>query len=192
MATIEEVATSAGVSIATVSRVMNNSYVVSREKREKVLEAARALNYQTSRSQLRQAASRTILVVGSVFVFDIVAGIKHMASEHGFDVLFYFANRPECTLGSIGLISRAQADGLILLNYLDRAQELSELLKVLPIVHCGDIRHYPDARIVSVDNRRATMDAMRHIFQVGRRRIGLLLPDQGEYVPDYISDRKSA
>lgn len=190
MATIEEVAALAGVSIATVSRVMNNSYVVSQEKRDKVLEVAKSLNYQTSRSLTRQAANRTILIAGSVFIYDIVAGIQHMAREHGFEVFFNFANSPENTLGSIGLVSRGMVDGMVLLNHLDRANELPELSRQIPIVHCGGIRHYPDSRIVAIDNRKAAQEATTYLFSIGRKRIGLVLPDHGEYTPDYIRDRE--
>lgn len=191
MATIDDVAARAGVSIATVSRVMNNSYIVSQAKRDRVLEAARALNYQTSRGQARKTANRTILIVGSAFIFNVISGIQFQASEEGCEVLFSFSNRPDSTLGSIGLINRGQADGIILLNYLDHADELPALSRKIPIVHCGGMRHYPDSRIVAIDNKQAAYEAVMHLAGAGRRRIALLLPEISADIPDYILAREA-
>ncbi|MGI6326394.1 MAG: LacI family DNA-binding transcriptional regulator [Saccharofermentanales bacterium] len=191
MATIDDVAARAGVSIATVSRVMNNSYVVSQVKRDRVLEAARALNYQISRGQARKAANRTILIVGSAFIFNVIAGIQFQASEENCEVLFSFANRPDGTLDSIGLINRGQVDGIILLNYLDHANELPALSRKFPIVHCGGTRRYPDSRIIAINNKQAAYEAVMHLAGIGRRRIALLLPEVSADIPDYILAREA-
>ena len=105
MATIEEVAALAGVSIATVSRVMNNSYIVSQDKREKVLAAASSLHYQTNRSPARQSESRIIMVAGSAFIYGVISGIKDKAREYGYDVAFHYATNAKDKLSNASLLT---------------------------------------------------------------------------------------
>ena len=190
MATIEDVAALAGVSIATVSRVMNNSYIVSQDKREKVLAAAASLNYQTNRNPIRQTENRLIMIVGSAFIYDVVAGIQDKARENGYDVVFYYAANPSNQLLTSGLLSRGQADGIILLNYQTDEQELSDLMKQYPVVQCGGSLSFTGGITVSINNERAARDVVTHLAGTGRRRIALVKPEFAAFKPYYMSERE--
>jgi len=190
MATIEDVAALAGVSIATVSRVMNNSYIVSQEKREKVLAAAAELHYQTNRNPVRQSENRLIIVAGTAFIYDLIAGIQDKARENGYDVVYYYtANQPGQLL-SAGLLSRGLVDGLVLLNYQTEEQELADLLKQYPVVQCGGSLCFAGGITVSINNENATRDLVAHLVGTGRRRIALVMPEFGSFKPNYMSERE--
>jgi DNA-binding LacI/PurR family transcriptional regulator len=84
MATIDEVATLAKVSVATVSRVMNNNYVVSEEKRLRVLEAAQQLGYQPStysRNQKRAEICSPPLTTVAQPSFEIGASTMRLLAQ---------------------------------------------------------------------------------------------------------------
>lgn len=190
MATIEDVAALAGVSIATVSRVMNNSYIVSQEKRERVLAAATELHYQTNRSPARQSESQLILIAGSAFIFDLIAGIQDKARENGYDVLFHYATTSKDKLLNSNILARGQIDGIILINYQSDEQELADLQKQIPIVQCGGSLNFVGGITVSINNERAVCDVVRHLADTGRRRIALVKPEFAEFKPHYMTERE--
>jgi LacI family transcriptional regulator, repressor for deo operon, udp, cdd, tsx, nupC, and nupG len=190
MATIEDVAALAGVSIATVSRVMNNSYIVSQDKREKVLAAAVTLHYQTSRSPARQSESQLILVAGSAFIYDVISGIQDKARENGYDVAFHYATNGKDKLSNTSLLTHGQIDGIILINYQSDEQELVDLLKQIPIVQCGGSFIFAGGITVSINNERAVCDIVRHLANAGRRRIALIMPEFADFKPYYMIERE--
>ncbi|MET0526893.1 MAG: LacI family DNA-binding transcriptional regulator [Microvirga sp.] len=92
-ATLKEVGTLAGVSIATVSNVFSGRKPVNPELREKVEEAARALSYQVDRaaSQLRSGRARVVGVLvpdlDDTFFTSLISRLEVMAQEDGYDVI---------------------------------------------------------------------------------------------------------
>jgi LacI family transcriptional regulator len=80
LATIYDVAADAGVSIKTVSRVMNGEAAVRPETRDRVLAAATALNYHPNRSARSLAGSKSFLVVALV---DANLTLEHWRNERG-------------------------------------------------------------------------------------------------------------
>ena len=94
-ATISDVAEQAGVSISTVSRVLNNTVPVDEETAGRVLEAVAALNY-TPHSAARMLASRRtntigllLLDIGGDFYTPMLRGIEAVCSQAGYDLLIH-------------------------------------------------------------------------------------------------------
>lgn len=192
MATIDEVAALAGVSVATVSRVMNNSYVVSEDKRNRVLQAAQTLNYQPStynRSQ-KKAVNKTILVVCSVMIYEIVTGIQSMAKSLGFDVLIHYNAGRDADLESIKVLQNRMVDGIIMLNMILTDEDLIELNTRYPVVQCGEYVSIPNSFQVSTDNERGAHDMVRHLISLGRRRIAFIAPDIMNGLPHFVHVRE--
>jgi LacI family repressor for deo operon, udp, cdd, tsx, nupC, and nupG len=190
MATIEDVAAMAGVSIATVSRVMNNSYIVSQEKREKVLSAAKTLNYQANKGPARHAESKVILIAGSEFVYDIITGMQDKARDNGFEIVFCYCSNQLTTLKTSSLLNRGLIDGIVLLNYFGRDDEINELMRQYPIVQCGDSQTYPNGFTVSINNEQAACDVVNHLVGLGRRRIAFARPKITDCPPNYLIERE--
>ena len=92
--TLREVAARAGVSTATVSRVLNSPGVVLESTRKRVLEAARELNYQPNRhaQSLAGGVSRMLGVIVSnitnPFFLDILHALERHASQKGYELVF--------------------------------------------------------------------------------------------------------
>jgi len=180
--TIFDVAREAGVSYATVSRVLNNKDHVKPEKRQAVLDAVARLGY-VANSQARSLAggvSRVIglLVqdVGTSYTGEIVRGIDEELSSAGYDLMLYTTHRRKAKESAyVDAIARGLADGLLLILPRDPGAYLESLrLQNFPYVlidHQG-IGDY--ARSVGATNWQGAYDATRYLLELGHRRIGFI------------------
>jgi len=181
--TIDDVAREAGVSIATVSRVINRNVPVSEEVVAKVEAAMQALRY-VPRAAARNLASRKTDTLGLLltellgdFFSPLLNGIESAANEQGYDLLISTAGRrgPHNQLpGSLGYHN---SDGLLIFagsltdDGLRHAQSSG-----LPMVL---IHQTPpqgvDIPCVTIENKAAARGIVEHLIQVhNRRRIVLL------------------
>ena len=124
--TIQDVAKKAGVSTATVSKVVNNKMYVSPATREKVLAAIKALNYSpnVSAANLAKRATKNILYADSFYkglpfqnphMFDIICGAEHELSRRGYHLTLLNLSDPGKKMEQIleeTIVSRS-ADGMI-------------------------------------------------------------------------------
>src|SRR5579859_5721959 len=121
MADIRTVAAAAGVSIATVSRVLKTPDVVTKATRDKVLAAVEATGYRPNAlaSGLRRAKSDNIVVVvpfiQNPFFSGVIQGIEGVAFAEGYQVLLGESQNDQARLDSYAAMLRSKtADGLIL------------------------------------------------------------------------------
>lgn len=192
MATIDEVAALAKVSVATVSRVMNNSYAVSEEKRVRVLEAAKQLGYQPStysRNQ-RRAETKTILVICSVVIDEIVEGIQQTANELGYDIIINYCTTRSIDLDSVRFLKNNLIDGVILLNPIFSVEDQIRLSKQYPVVQSGEYVSVPGSYQVTTNNAQAAHDMVDHLLGLGRSRIAMVVPKLGIGLPHFIAERE--
>lgn len=120
MATIKDVAKRAGVSISTVSNVMNGSKYVSDELKKRVADAISELNYRVDVTA-RNMKTRNTKVIGVIvnainiiFMPQVMNGIQNFASKHGYQILFYssdfdFEKEKRC----VSLLLDSKVDGII-------------------------------------------------------------------------------
>ena len=184
-ASIAAVALHAGVSVATVSRVMNGMDGVRPGTRDKVMASVTALGYRMNHlaRNLRTAASRLLLTmvpdVGNPFYSEIVRGIDSVAREHGYFVML-------CDTGAeagresayFDLLRTHRADGAICLDPDTVQHALANESNILPWVACCEFDPGIAVPYVGVDNYRAAGDAVRHLIARGHSRIGLINSDQ--------------
>lgn len=184
-ASISAVALHAGVSVATVSRVMNDMDGVRPGTRDKVMASVTALGYRMNHlaRNLRTAASRLLLTmvpdVGNPFYSEIVRGIDSVAREHGYFVML-------CDTGAeagresayFDLLRTHRADGAICLDPDTVQHALANESNILPWVACCEFDPAIAVPYVGVDNYRAAGDAVRHLIARGHSRIGLINSDQ--------------
>ena len=119
---IKQVAEIAGVSIATVSRCINNPAQVRERTRARVQAAILETGYSpnTIAQSFRRGRTNVIMVVmpsiGDPFFTDVMRGIRSVVSEHGYSIIINETNFNTMTAEEIGaiMVSR-QADGFILL-----------------------------------------------------------------------------
>ncbi|MBA3605740.1 MAG: LacI family DNA-binding transcriptional regulator, partial [Acidimicrobiia bacterium] len=179
--TIEDVASGAGVSVATVSRALRGLPNVAVSTRSRVEEVARELNYRADPAASRLAAgrSRTIAVVvpmiNSWYFSNVVAGAEAVCAEVGYDLLILTA--PD-TAARQNVVTTAAAldrrvDGLIFVEVALPPDELVELGRHrLGVVTVGQqTMTFPS---VHVDNMAVGETAVGHLVQLGHRRIGIV------------------
>jgi LacI family repressor for deo operon, udp, cdd, tsx, nupC, and nupG len=175
MADIRTVAAAAGVSIATVSRVLKTPEVVTKATRDKVMAAVEATGYRPNAlaSGLRRAKSDNIVVVvpfiQNPFFSGVIQGIEGVAFAEGYQVLLGESQNDQQRLDSYAAMLRSKtADGLILLG----AALPSHLSEKTPLVLACE--YFPDHRIpaIHIDNEAAAKEATEHLLSLGHRRIG--------------------
>lgn len=181
MTTIQDVASMAGVSVATVSRVLNNSMSVSEKTREKVLEAIKKLNYQPNLlgRNLRRTETKMILVllpnIANPFYARIVKGIEDIAHKNGYNIMLCNTdsdrNREKVYLE---LLKNRLADGLIFMASELSRDELEKIGSEFPVVQCCEYREGAGISHVSIDNITASYKAVKHLIGLGHNRIGMI------------------
>lgn len=183
LATIEDVAAIAGVSIATVSRAINEPTKVADETRRRVNEAIARTGYTTNAMarSLRMRRSNMILIlapdVGDPNFSNILVGLETEASKRGYGVLIgNTQNDPERESDYLRFISSNQADGLILLTGhlpFGHAQPGQET-RLPPMVAVNEPVPNSDIPFVGVDNFAGSRLAAEHLISQGHRRIAFI------------------
>ncbi len=191
MSTILDVSKAAGVSVATVSRVLNGKGQVSEATARRVLSAVEALAYapNVSARNLRLNESRIILIVApnitNPYYTHIIAGIGKAAHRMGYSAFLCTTEGDRAqTEGVLGMLPRRQADGAILLATEREAPWLLPYAEKYPLVACSEYDPALGVPRVSIDNYAAAREAMAHLIWLGHERIGLVSSEN-----QYISTR---
>ncbi|MCU5771830.1 LacI family transcriptional regulator [Erwiniaceae bacterium BAC15a-03b] len=181
---IDKVARLAGVSTATVSRVLNQHPGVKPETREKVLSAIALSNYQPNllARQLRTSRSRMLLVlvpgITNPFCSLVVRGIEEEAELHGYHILLCNSeSRPTRESAYLALLSGKVVDGVITMDAISCLPGLTALIGDSPWVQCAEGDPAYNGSSVTIDNRAAAAAVVRHLAAKGRRRIALINTD---------------
>lgn len=181
MVTIQDVAKEAEVSVATVSRVLNNSPSVNPETRERVQQIIERLNYRPNLlgRNLRRSETKMILVllpsISNPFYSKIVRGIEDIAHLNGYNILLCNTNGDsQRERVYIDLLRNRLADGIIVMaSDLDK-DELSDIGKQFPVVQCCEYKEGARVSHISIDNVNAAYNMMQHLISLGHRRIGMV------------------
>ena len=187
--TMRDVAAAAGVSLSTVSLVVNRKPGVSYERREKVLKVIEELNYVTRGRQNSVLGTKIIgLLMESLseasrsegFYLRIVSGIEDAAYELGHQVILH-VYRPEIDpLNSIRELMGRDVDGLIIANDGDITSTVIQNLAEagIPMVLIENFQNIP-IHAVAADNFTAGRVMTEYLISLGHRRIGALCgPDK--------------
>jgi len=179
--TIQDVARVAGVSVATVSRVINKSGTVTQKTRDVVLEAIKQLEYRPNLlgRNLRRTETKLILAllptIANPFYSRIVKGMEDIAHKNGFNVLLCNtdsnADRERVYLE---LLKNRRADGVIFMAPEISCEELSEIGRSFPVVQCCEYKENTHVPRVTIDNFVAAKKAVKHLILLGNRRIGMI------------------
>jgi LacI family transcriptional regulator len=193
--TIYDVAARAGVSIKTVSRVMNNEPNVRPAMRDRVLEAAEALDYSPNLSARSLAGSRSFVI--AVFV-DAALTIDHWQSERGADYLSRIQlgatlqcrdagyhllielidhDAPRVRQEVAALLAALKPDGVILTPPSSDNETVLELLDKAgtPYVRLGPERPDGVGPRVHMDDVAAAREMTEHLAGLGHKRIGFII-----------------
>lgn len=179
--TIYDIAKKAGVSIATVSRVVNNSEGIADKTREKVLKVADELGYhpQAYAQGLARKKKNIIMVVVPVlsnyFFMEVLAGIQDEISNHKYDLnIFNVQTRDGNMFQQVeNIIKRQWADGYLFISTHLRDHELDKLNRYdVPITLIDE--EYEGIDSVSVNNEEGIQKAMQYFLDRGLNRIAMI------------------
>ncbi len=181
-ATIADVAARAGVSTATVSRVLNSTGRASPATRDRVRTAARELGYRPSgiARSLKLRATRTLgLIVTDIenpFFPALVRAVEDAARSHGYALLLCnAADDPEREAGYLDLLVERRVDGVIIAASSLGGRHGEWLAEApLPVVLVNTTA--PGVRLPAIasDNRGGARAAAAYVIGLGHRRLGYL------------------
>ncbi|WP_114782514.1 LacI family DNA-binding transcriptional regulator [Botryobacter ruber] len=184
MTKLIDVAKAAGVSIATVSRVLNNPETVNADTQQRVQQAIKSLNFRPSRvaQRLRSKGGNSKIIglvlpdIQNPFYVDVIRGIEEVMYEHGYAaIMCNFAQDEKRERLYLDILKSESIDGLIVAPVHGRDQKVAGLvLSGLPIVCIDRGLTGVEADVVLVDNQQGAYDAVSHLIKLGHRRIAYI------------------
>lgn len=186
MATIHDVAEAAGVSISTVSRVMNHSSNVAQETRRRVMEAVRELAYIPNVSA-GKVSRKSKKLIGVLFpdisnnVFGrIMQGINNVVAPFGYSTIICETDGElEKEIHFLNVLKDKQVDGVIMAAIHISEEHMLWIHKNrTPVIYvCQDLPEFSrkiPCSSVNMDNRQAICDMVHLLYNMGHRRIAFV------------------
>ncbi|MFE9116350.1 LacI family DNA-binding transcriptional regulator [Streptomyces sp. NPDC007172] len=182
MAGIKDVATEAGVSVATVSRVLNSHPSVSEAARVRVLAAVETLGYRPNAvaRSLRTDRTRTLgLVISDVlnpYFTELARSVEEAARALGYSVIIGNADeRPDLQDHHVRTLLDRRIDGLLVSPTDGGSPLMLEAVRGgTPIVFVDRWIPGIDVPVVRADGRAAIGDLVAHLHRLGRRRLAII------------------
>ena len=178
--TIYDIAKKEGVSIATVSRVFNQSNSVSDATRKKVLDVAEEVGYhpQAYAQGLASRKSNTIMavvpVISNYFFMEVLGGIQDKLSELGYELTIFNVTAGENMFEEVEhVLKRRWAEGYLFISIHLSDKEWKKLSRYnVPITLIDE--HFEGFDSVSVDNVQGAYRATKSLIEKGFKRIAML------------------
>ncbi|MBE3580653.1 MAG: LacI family DNA-binding transcriptional regulator [Thermoanaerobacteraceae bacterium] len=182
MPTIYDVAKAAGVSIATVSRVINGYPFVAEKTREKVLQAMRELNYAPNLLAAALMKKNTYTVgllipdISNPFFAEITRGAEDTANKFGFNIIICNTdNDPEKESKYVNLLLQKSVDGIIFATSEIVNQNIIMLKeKEFPIVLIAREVEGVEVDAVLADNFQGAYEGVKYLISLGHRTIAFI------------------
>jgi len=179
--TIQDVARSAGVSVSTVSRVLNGKVDVAEETQGRILSVIDDLGYTTNlaarsmRSQKKNLIGLVMPDIAYPFAIEVMKGVNQAIAESDFDLLVYTTGNVRKTGRAwheqkyVSLLTNSISDGVIIV-----APVAGEFNIDAPIVSIDPLASNPNFPAVHATNYQGAMDAMEYLLGLGHKRIGYI------------------
>ena len=187
--TLKDIADRSGVSMKTVSRVLNNEPNVSQDTRDRVEEAATQLGYRPNLAARGLASSRSFLIallyddVANSYVLSLMDGATEACREQGYHLLVEPVRNGslDSPAAVARLMRRLNVDGLILTPPLSDNPALLESLGMLNMraVRLAPFDTAGDHPVITIDNFGAAKEVTEHLLAIGHRRIGFIKGAEG-------------
>lgn len=177
---ITDVARAAGVSTSTVSRALRGRPGVSDEVRAQIAAVAAQLGYTASRSASSLASGRTFTIgviapyIGRWFFGTVLDAAEKVFSAAGYDVLLYNLGTPETRKRFFTRLPvRKRVDAVLSLLIPD--EEEAAALRSLDVPLASTVGGARDGfSVVGIDDHAGATSAVRHLVNLGHRRIGMI------------------
>ena len=179
--TIQDVARTAGVSVSTVSRVLNSKVDVASETQDRIRSVIDDLGYTTNLAARSMRSFKKNLVgllmpdIAYPFAIEVMKGVNRAIAESEFDLLVYTTGdvrktgRASHEQKYVSLLNNSITDGVIIV-----APVTDEFSTEAPIVSIDPLMSNPNYPSVHATNYRGAMEAMDYLLSLGHRRIGFI------------------
>lgn len=179
--TIRDVAKKAGVSVATVSRVFNDSDLVVAKTVDRIRKVARELNYIPS-ATARSLSIRRTETVGLLlpdmygdFFSEIIRGADSAARNAGYHLIVSSSHSNTEELDVAVRTLSGRVDGMIIMSpHLESSVHLSSVLRALPVVILGSTRILGTADHINIDNVGGARQVVEYLLELGHRQIAII------------------
>ncbi len=184
MPNIKMIARKAGVSISTVSRVMNGSKPVSPELQKRVYDAVQQMNYKPNSIARSLILKKTNLIgvvvpdVSNSFHAQILSGIEECAALADYGVIICNVYRNLKQQKYFNLMLERHVDGIIMLHE-NTKEELTDFQKrsTTPLLLASVPLEVADIPFVGINEISAAYEAVKHLIEKGHKDIGLIYGD---------------
>ena len=181
MLTISEVARIAGVSVATISRVLNESPLVSEKTRARVKKVIKDLDYHPNvvAQNLSSSKSRILLAlvpnISNPFHAEIVHGTNRVVHAHDYNLLLCETNGlREREDAFFSMLKQKIVDGMLAIDPAVSADNLRKFGASYPIVQCCEYKDGVDLPYVCVNDEQGAFAAVSHLIATGCRQIAMV------------------
>lgn len=176
--TIQDIADKAGVSIATVSRIINQKGVVKPSTQKKVLHAMEELQYDTSLVNMA-TSSRPLLAFipdfANPFYARVIDGIQQTAHENNFEVFLVQTKDVYSGYQSfLNLIKNGNFRGVLWISTVPPLDLLTAMDRQCPMVMCCEYSERYETSYVSISDVSSAYKAVNYLISTGCKRIGLI------------------
>ncbi|WP_281818013.1 LacI family DNA-binding transcriptional regulator [Vallitalea longa] len=186
MNTIQDVAHEAGVSVATVSRVINNNDNVSTNTKNKVLKAINKLEYTPNLlgRNLRKKRTYKVLVLvptlSNEFYSEIVRGVEDVASKDNYYVMVCSTHsNKETEKAYLNMFYNQLIDGIIFTAPEMSGEEMMDIANKYPVIQCSEYIRDSEVSWVSINNYQASYDAIKYLIDIGHKDIAIIGSENG-------------
>jgi LacI family transcriptional regulator len=183
MVTIKDVAREAGVSVATVSRVYNNSDLVREETRTLVQDVAARLGYSPNVAARSLITSKTSTIgvllpdLYGEFFSEVIRGIDQTAQREGYHLLVSSSHDKRSELEAAFRSMRGRVDGLIVMSpNTDEHVAVRRLSERFPVVllNCAVEDNGNALDAITIANYEGAYAMVQHLISLGHRRIAII------------------
>ncbi len=180
--TIKDVAKKAGVSISTVSRVVNDSKPVSPELKKKVMDVIEELGYRPNEVARSLVTKKSYLIgvivpdIGQSHVANMLRGIEEVGKMYNYDILLCSSyGDKNAELNYLQLLNRKQVEGLIILSA-KLEKDVEDYINAfnLPFVFLSTNDYREQYRSVDIDNKIAVYEMVTYLQQLNHEEIAYL------------------
>jgi len=179
--TIQDVAKTAGVSVSTVSRVLNGKVDVASDTQDRILSVIEDLGYTTNlaarsmRSQKKNLVGLIMPDIAYPFAIEVMKGVNRAIAESDSDLLVYTtgdvrkSGRASHEQKYVSLLNNSITDGVIIV-----APVTGEFATNAPIVSIDPLMRNPNYPSVHATNYHGAMAATEYLIGLGHKRIGFI------------------
>lgn len=179
--TIKDIAKLAGVSAATVSRVLNGTKAVSPDATERVLAAIEETGFRRNAAARSLASKKSHMIgvlitdISNMYFGELVSGIDSMAHYFNYNIILANSNRDEQReIDCLNILIEKGVDGIIFTVHKNMKERVEEFIAKSNIPFVSLNRPCHNAFSIRVDNFKESYEAAKYLINLGHRNIAYI------------------